>query len=168
MYLCGLHNVSPKSSIKILNPCVLTNNFCITIMSKNLLVCTRTQHWTQLTSRLVPSSAKCGLDSCPSPHSFVLLVLVLKHTSGMSGLDHCWSPWWHNRVLLELLLLNSDFRQREQKRENYCHVIKIERNSLQKLSVGSDPQFGLAGIPSNLLWNTQSTHLWMCNSLFKF
>lgn len=58
---------------------------------EGLLVCTRTQHWAQLISRLVPSSATWGLDSWPSPASLVLLNWVLKHISGIKGLDH-WRP----------------------------------------------------------------------------
>ncbi len=76
----------------------------------HLLVCTRTQHWAQLTSRLVPSSPTWGLDSCPSPLSFVLLVWVLKHISGMRGLDH-WRPSGRfTNVTQELPLLDSDLR----------------------------------------------------------
>lgn len=77
-----------------------------------LLVCTRTQHWAQLMRRLVPSSATWGLDSWPCTPSFVLAVWVLKHISGMSGLDHWRPPGRFTSIKLELSLPDSDFKGR--------------------------------------------------------
>lgn len=82
----------------------------ISMSACHLLVCTRTKHCLQLTSLLVPSSAKWGLDSCPSTPSVILLVWVLKHISGMSGLDHWRPPGWFTSVTHWLPVLDSDLR----------------------------------------------------------
>ena len=49
------------------------------------LVWTRTLHWEQLMSRLVPSSSRWGVTGCSS-HSESSSVVVVKHISGIRGL----------------------------------------------------------------------------------
>ena len=102
-------------------PAYFITYLSITKKGRSLLVCTLTQHWAQLTSRLVPSSATWGLDSCPSPLSFILLVWVLKHISGMSGLDHWRPPGRFTTITLEVPLLDSDLKRKSQ--EACLHII---------------------------------------------
>lgn len=96
-------------------------------MNRSLLVCTLTQHWAQLISRLVPSSAIWGLESCPSAASFVLLDWVLKHISGIRGLDHWRPPGRFTNIKLEFSSLDSvywqEVRFKEQNPDVYYNAV---------------------------------------------